>query len=1068
MSSSEQRVSLRRGAELRYDTMSRDVGVSELLALLQSTDLKQLEQVKTSISQQLNTDRGAVVLSSLLEFYLDSSSSEAALLLSTIREPLDKPLLEKLNECLVKSVNRLASLTLLGHVVRRQPPWIHKISRSPLLLSLLRCLKMDSDVVVLVTGVLVLVALLPMIPQAGKGHIYDFFDVFGRLASWSHKNPSAVHKAYLVHLHASVYSLFHRLYGMFPCNFMSYLRLHYSMKENLDTFHNIVKPMLEHVRVHPELVTGAQDSELDPSRWRCFEVHDIVIECAKVSLDPREEGCPQLADKWACARPDHLNLPPTPLTPHTPLAQRLSEGSTSTPLSQSLSQMAGHSPIIQQQQREGGEDIWSPSTECGLATPPASRGLSPANVSDASPSPAQLLTRTTSISGVKCPMSATVSPSSTMTLEHQQKKQQPMGALESSASQQMKVTGKERLETNNNSGQSVSLNELSGFIAETQVETGRHKERDEESITEELSKFLPLQEGVSLDSLASLGEPSVDTHQHSPASTSQQSFATLPSQFLFELALSTPAQEEPSSLGASVEEEEEEEGSSLSPLELLDRLIIHGHQAHQNLRMPNKALDWSYFGGKQQSMKTKGSAQGDELQMLRSQLLLVHGQLQYERYKRQQHAVRNRRLLREVIKSTTLEEHSVSMQAQLSLQELEIQTLRSSLTEEQRRFSCLHDETKTNTRKLQTQIEQLQQQLVESNSTAQKLRIELQECRSRLGDLEAELQKANNEAYNAEHQLTQLSLKVSSSEELQQQMFLLNKHLLLLRETNRLLIEQRDKTTCKDTWMLQCSVGKELEVANKRLKELELANKKLSELDAANQRLGEMETLLGRKEQLILDLKKLLEDTKTQARAELGACECRYVAVKRISQALNNELLELYSQLDHPTQTLARRNGSCSSVPISQDNRCLGAKPSSSLSILNGGVELLSNSPLSLSPIESPLATGSFLEQRARMLFRHPGHSPEEGAVEEVELGEGVEPHEGQHHGDERLEEEEEEEEGEEAGGLHHQHSSGRHSPPPPHQEGSVAQDASASIQAQQQRREELSIMDYDKMLPDF
>ena len=56
-----------------------------------------------------------------------------------------------------------------------------------------------------------------------------------------------------------------------------------------------------------------------------------------------------------------------------------------------------------------------------------------------------------------------------------------------------------------------------------------------------------------------------------------------------------------------------------------------------------------------------GSAQGDELQMLRSQLLLVHGQLQYERYKRQQHAVRNRRLLREVIKSTTLEEHSVSM-----------------------------------------------------------------------------------------------------------------------------------------------------------------------------------------------------------------------------------------------------------------------------------------------------------------------------------------------------------------------------------------------------------------------
>lgn len=38
-----------------------------------------------------------------------------------------------------------------------------------------------------------------------------------------------------------MYFLFHRLYGMFPCSFMSYLRLHYSMKENLDTFQEVVQ-----------------------------------------------------------------------------------------------------------------------------------------------------------------------------------------------------------------------------------------------------------------------------------------------------------------------------------------------------------------------------------------------------------------------------------------------------------------------------------------------------------------------------------------------------------------------------------------------------------------------------------------------------------------------------------------------------------------------------------------------------------------------------------------------------------------------------------------------------------
>lgn len=53
--------------------------------------------------------------------------------------------------------------------------------------------------------------------------------------------PGHVQVVHLVHLQASVYSLFHRLYGMFPCNFISYLRLHYSMKENLDTFQEVVK-----------------------------------------------------------------------------------------------------------------------------------------------------------------------------------------------------------------------------------------------------------------------------------------------------------------------------------------------------------------------------------------------------------------------------------------------------------------------------------------------------------------------------------------------------------------------------------------------------------------------------------------------------------------------------------------------------------------------------------------------------------------------------------------------------------------------------------------------------------
>lgn len=50
-------------------------------------------------------------------------------------------LLDKMNECMTKQSCRLPTLTLLGHVVRKQPSWIHKIARYPLLLSLLKCLK---------------------------------------------------------------------------------------------------------------------------------------------------------------------------------------------------------------------------------------------------------------------------------------------------------------------------------------------------------------------------------------------------------------------------------------------------------------------------------------------------------------------------------------------------------------------------------------------------------------------------------------------------------------------------------------------------------------------------------------------------------------------------------------------------------------------------------------------------------------------------------------------------------------------------------------------------------------
>lgn len=62
--------------------------------------------------------------------------------------------------------------------------------------------------------------------------------------------------------------------------------------------------------------------------------------------------------------------------------------------------------------------------------------------------------------------------------------------------------------------------------------------------------------------------------------------------------------------------------------------------------------------------------------------------------------------------------------------------------------------------------------------------------------------------------------------------------------------------------MLQCVVGREYQ----RLKDVEVQQRQ--KVEAANHRAAELENQLTKKDQLIVDLKNLLDDTKTQSRSE--------------------------------------------------------------------------------------------------------------------------------------------------------------------------------------------------------
>ncbi|XP_052448860.1 hamartin-like isoform X1 [Carassius gibelio] len=1067
--------------------------VFDLVPLLGSTDLHKLEQVKNLLQETLSADKGTMLLWNIVEYFLETSSSQAVDILSSVREPHDKYLLDKMNECMGKQSCRLATITLLGHIVRKQPPWIHKIARFPLLASLLKCLKTDSDVVVLITGVLVLIALLPMIPQNSKQLLCEYFDIFGRLAAWNQRHPGQAQGVFAVHLHASVYSLFHRLYGMYPCNFVSYLRSHYSMKENVDTFEEVVKPMLQYVRIHPELITGNKDYEVDAIRWKRFEPHDIVVECAKISLDSKEAS----SEVGYSSLSDHIPRRPveqsrscselsiheiTSVTPRAVVHQSLF---LSLPYL-TVTQDSGSSAQTPNHQTDGmnssgtKEEMWSPSSVCGMTTPPNSRGMSPTTVSDVSHSASQLSGRVPSTPGDgKWTLSPSTPSGSSPLPSLSEEIGQP--AQNTSCTHAKGIhTGKDLkkvapISINNNGCASdaktpVSLEQLSDIVKRTDGE------REDDTIDEEILSLtngrleFGMRPGLdssfsgSLDTLLS-SHPSheqnlvstpdrveffakggeqqpwslwpaftpIGNGKCSKCSLSDLTIESMPYELLFDLALpkvaslflerkTTEAIQRADEEGEHREELKGEDLSTTSPLEVLDRVIQQGHDTHEKvlkttLSSQSQSPD-PHSGGKQHSNKGKGpvSTESDELGMLRSQLLLLHNQLLYERHKREQHALRNRRLFGRIVNATALEEQNNSMKTQLKLQDIEIQAVQVSLKEEQRRSRHIQEDRDALVNQLQTQIQQLQKERNDYYSKMQELKSDLQENQKKVREMEAELQKANNKMCNMGHMLSQLSIKLNNSENIEQQMAFLNKQLLLLGEANKLCVEEIDRLgpeASKELNMLQSSSLHEAE----RLRQSSLQQSQ--RLEAAQQRITDLETQHTKKEQVIREQKKLLENVKCQATEQLQASENRYLAQKHITQALQSDLLELYCQLElknlnnkspaEPTSELnsptkQRQNGNStgpsapflSTNPMKKDEGmdvCVNGEisagsPQTSTALINGSQEedlsALTHSFPALSfdsslAVNSYPSTGSFLGKIAREMFRNKSESHYEG-----------------------------------------------------------------------------------------
>ncbi|XP_068237818.1 hamartin-like [Palaemon carinicauda] len=269
----------------------RDRDVGDVLGLLESPQEEVVQEVRSILKDTLATTREGWLITGLLEYFFVSNSGRLLDIVLGVTEPHDRHLLERIAEGL-KRADRFRYTCLLLYAVRRQPPpmWLRKLLNHGAMRELLHTLAVDEDVPVLVSGVMALVMLLPVLPlEMGRLHLSSVLDIFCRLVRWTPKMDKD--ESFQPYLQVAVYSLFHRLYALYPCHFITCLQNTFTKPGSSPCFFTTLKPMMESVRLHPVLITENRETELAKSRWMHLETHQLIQECSKLCIDPSEATC---------------------------------------------------------------------------------------------------------------------------------------------------------------------------------------------------------------------------------------------------------------------------------------------------------------------------------------------------------------------------------------------------------------------------------------------------------------------------------------------------------------------------------------------------------------------------------------------------------------------------------------------------------------------------------------------------------------------------------------------------------------------------------------------------------
>lgn len=932
----------------------------ELFTILESSDVQDSEEIKQLVNQSLANNKDPGILNGLVEYYLSTRSQRCLDVLVAIREPNNKYLFDKLLDSL-RGKMRLDTLKLITNIVHKQPSWLHCITSHKILSQILGIIKHgDQEPTHIMLANVIVISLMPMLPmQFGTSVLLETFEAFSSLAALCTRKPSHILDTHLSYLRLGLQTLFQHLYGMYPCNFLAYLRGYYGSqdhsRENFAIYTKTIRPLLQRTRLHPLLVTASKEAELSPSRWKKTQTYDILVECARHAVDSREwmpeAEAPSPPPVLPAALPDLNNVPPLSQPP----AAHFPKGEPAVFSSVAMS------------------PCWSPIEACGLAKPRQSAGREFPRT----------LVHEKSFESQEGSLPLDLAVEATPEDISAQGNAQPVSGVDNLGSAKEEIalsdlSGRGQLAVCDEAGGAGERDDQqmtpgpTGLAGETPFfSTTNNLTAEPHNSVSELPEYQEEQQLGSQSAAASLEHSMNRLRYYSQCPMScygigrpplgrSRSCPRLPGSLpqagaggdsaptghpeskntLFELPPGVLPQPKPCRASGDcgdrgdgarkvMQAPEDSYGAllslSLAPFHPQQRLgeapsssyltlseMSSGELLEKHLQVISdsyiRQMQASGKGGSSTAQPSGGGPQADEVHCLRGQVCLLYAQLLYERHRKDVHIERNRRLLAKAKKILALEEQTSAYKDQLVLLEMEIKQHQDHM--EQAASAAEQEKAKLEAalKVLHSRISVLTVQnesLVQENS-AMKEQIRVIEMK--LAEIKKEVDGNAATLLETKLELETAQNHASISRSYEQQVGALQRELVALAEMYkrleaRLAAMSPQRSIAKELALVQEAAR--VETAGTR----NLLDAKSTHLEALSSRVKQLEGALSNKDVQIAELKQLLEHVGICHQEQMQSKEGHISMLTSMCQRMEAHLIELRHAADQKRESCSEASG---------------------------------------------------------------------------------------------------------------------------------------------------------------